>query len=227
MTITGDTSPATGQSQDVSSGALQVAIIEDHALVVAGLKDVVASRGDMQLNLVSDDIGDLQSCADEVDLALVDLGLASGFIGVDDLRDVIDAGVKVIVVTGFAYPKLIHDLYMAGVVDVVSKAEPPELLSHALDKASVGDDSLSPAVAAAVANISVEDSKLSNREQEVLALYGSGLTIAAVASRLSVTDNTVKEYLKRIRLKLAEVGRPAPSQRDLYREAVREGLIKD
>lgn len=227
MTGKGEALPSTSGVSTETAYEMNVAIIEDHALVVAGLKDVVASRGDMQVTLVSDDLGDLQPRVDEVDLALVDLGLSNGFIGVDDLREIIDAGVKVIVVTGFASPKLIHDLYMAGAVDVVSKADPPEVLSHALDKISVGDDSMSPAVAAAVANTSAIDSKLSSREQEVLALYGSGLTIAAVASRLVVSDNTVKEYLKRIRLKLAEVGRPAPSQRDLYREAVREGLITD
>ncbi len=205
----------------------QVAIIEDHALVVAGLKDVIAARENTELCLVSDKIGDLQSRADEIDLALVDLGLASGFVEVEDLVDVLQAGVRIVVVTGFASPKLIHDMYMAGVSDVVSKADPPGVLGKALDRAASGDDSMSPTVAAAMANMSIEESRLSGREQEVLALYGSGLTIAAVARRLEVSDNTVKEYLKRIRLKLAEVGRPAPSQRDMYREAVREGLIKD
>lgn len=227
MTYLDDLASAASGVLNQTVPQMSVAIVEDHALVVAGLKDVVASRGDMRVTVVSDNLGDLVPQADEVDLALVDLGLPGGFVAVEELREVINVGISVIVVTGFASPKLIHDLYMAGVIDVVSKADPPEVLSRALDKFSSGDDSMSPAVAAAVANTSAVDSKLSSREREVLALYGSGLTISAVARQLDVSDNTVKEYLKRIRLKLAEVGRPAPSQRDLYREAVREGLIAD
>jgi hypothetical protein len=36
---------------------------------------------------------------------------------------------------------------------------------------------------------------------------------------------TLKTHLRRIRMKYAEVGRPAPTRRDLYVRAVEDGLV--
>lgn len=203
-----------------------VAVIEDHALVVAGLRDLINTHPNMELIFVSDEIWQLDSRKTEIDLAIVDLGLPKGWVEVADLTPAIDVGVKIVVVTGFAAPRMVRDLYLAGVSDVISKADPPKSLGQALDRILEGDDSMSVGVAAAMANFADQGAPLSNREQQVLALYGSGLKINAVAHQLNVTENTVKEYLKRIRHKLSDVGRPASTQRDLYQEAIREGLIK-
>lgn len=205
----------------------RVAIIEDHALVVAGLQDLIAANPSTELSCTSDDVASLMTRATEVDLAIVDLGLPRGWVTVDDLEPALAQGIKIIVVTGFASPKVVRDLYLAGVTDVVSKADPPEMLTQAIGRVLVGDESMSMGVAAAMANFTEHEALLSNREQQVLALYGSGLKIATVARQIEVTENTVKEYLKRIRIKLAEAGRPAPTQRDIYREAVREGLLDE
>lgn len=205
----------------------RVAIIEDHALVVAGLRDLINNHPQTELAFTSSDLADLIGRINEVDLAIVDLGLPAGWVAPADIRPIVAAGVKVVIVTGFASPKLVRDLYFAGAVDVVSKADPPETLSGALQRAIAGEETLSAGVAAAIANYSEGQALLSNREQQVLALYGSGIKINTVARKLEVSENTVKEYLKRIRFKLADAGRPAPTQRDLYREAIREGLIQE
>lgn len=212
-------------TRSIDSRTWRVAVVEDHALVVAGLRDLIEAHDDMELIFVSDKVWDLDTRRSEIDLAIVDLGLPGGWVEPDDLRSALDAGVRVVIVTGFASPKKVRDLYLAGVSDVVSKADPPEALGDALAKVLSGDESMSIGIAAAMANFSLQGVLLSNREQQVLALYGSGLKINAVAHQLNVTENTVKEYLKRIRHKLSDIGRPAPTQRDLYEEAIREGLI--
>lgn len=205
----------------------RVAIVEDHTLVVDGLKRMINDRQDMELIWVGDSLRGVGGVTSKIDLAIVDLGLPEGLVGVDELSDLLGNGVKVVVVTGFAAPRLIRELYLAGVSDVVSKADPPDVLKEALDRLVAGDLQISTNVAAALANFGDASPSLSDREQEALALYGSGLTIGSVAKQMMVTENTVKEYLKRIRSKLADVGRPASTQRDLYREAIREGIIKD
>ncbi|HET8681375.1 MAG TPA: sigma factor-like helix-turn-helix DNA-binding protein [Micromonosporaceae bacterium] len=50
--------------------------------------------------------------------------------------------------------------------------------------------------------------KLSTREEEVLKLYGQGLTLDAVATRLSVKRSTAKRYLERAKMKYQDVDRP-------------------
>jgi DNA-binding CsgD family transcriptional regulator len=46
-----------------------------------------------------------------------------------------------------------------------------------------------------------------------------------VAGRLTITENSVKEYLKRIRVKYTNVNRPAASKLDLFRRAIEDGIV--
>ena len=68
---------------------------------------------------------------------------------------------------------------------------------------------------------------LSPRQCEVLIAYvSSGDLLPTVARRLGMDPETAKTHLRRIRAKYAEVGRPAPTRRDLYARALEDGLIR-
>lgn len=68
--------------------------------------------------------------------------------------------------------------------------------------------------------------KLSGRQRDVLAAYASGNDLLpTVARRLGMDPETVKTHLRRIRIKYADAGRPAPTRRDLYVRAVEDGLL--
>jgi two-component system nitrate/nitrite response regulator NarL len=56
---------------------------------------------------------------------------------------------------------------------------------------------------------------LSDREISVLRAYTSGLTLDAVARKLGIRQSTAKTYLKRVKEKYEEVGRPAYTKLDL------------
>jgi len=77
-----------------------------------------------------------------------------------------------------------------------------------------------------VADISVAVPSLSHREREALTLYASGLPLKSVARRMTVTEYTAKEYLKRVRRKYGEAGRPANTKLELYWRAVEDGLSR-
>jgi DNA-binding CsgD family transcriptional regulator len=68
--------------------------------------------------------------------------------------------------------------------------------------------------------------RLAPRQREVLIAYvvGSDL-LPTVARELGMDRETLKTHLRRIRAKYAEVGRPAPTRRDLYVRAVEDGLV--
>jgi DNA-binding CsgD family transcriptional regulator len=68
--------------------------------------------------------------------------------------------------------------------------------------------------------------QLAPRQREVLVAYVSGNDLLpTVARRLGMQRETFKTHLRRIRGKYQEVGRPAPTRRDLYVRAVEDGLI--
>jgi hypothetical protein len=68
--------------------------------------------------------------------------------------------------------------------------------------------------------------KLSQRQQDVLVAYAAGNELmSVVARRLGLQQETLKTHLRRIRAKYQELGRPAPTRRDLYVRAVEEGLL--
>ncbi len=56
---------------------------------------------------------------------------------------------------------------------------------------------------------------LSDRETSVLRAYTSGLTLEAVARKLGIRQSTARTYLKRVKEKYQQVGRPAYTKLDL------------
>jgi DNA-binding CsgD family transcriptional regulator len=67
---------------------------------------------------------------------------------------------------------------------------------------------------------------LAPRQREVLIAYvSSSDLLPTVARSLGMDRETLKTHLRRIRVKYAEVGRPAPTRRDLYVRAVEDGLL--
>ena len=68
--------------------------------------------------------------------------------------------------------------------------------------------------------------RLAPRQREVLVAYVAGSDLLpTVARELRMDRETLKTHLRRIRAKYAEVGRPAPTRRDLYVRAVEDGLV--
>lgn len=67
---------------------------------------------------------------------------------------------------------------------------------------------------------------LSEQETRVVQLVAAGWKVSAVARRLHVSPHTVHTYLRRVRRKFADAGTPVASTLELYREAMRWGLIE-
>jgi two-component system uhpT operon response regulator UhpA len=84
-----------------------------------------------------------------------------------------------------------------------------------------------PQWAAALASGTDDPPQLSGREREALVLYVSGLPLKSVARRMNVSSYTAKEYLKRVRAKYADAGRPANTKLELHRRAAEDGLIHE
>ncbi|MEI6620497.1 MAG: response regulator transcription factor [Actinomycetes bacterium] len=204
-----------------------VAITEDHPLVLHGLEQLLAAqRPGLRIVWRGHDLSALAAVSPAPDLVLLDLNLGTTQADPFLVRQLIDAGSTVLVVSAMGSPTLVRQLMNVGVAGFVTKSDAPEDLFEAIDTVLSGEPWTSHDLAAVLAaSAEEEDPGLTDQERKVLSLYARGLKIDTVARHLGVSPHTVKTYLKRIREKCARVGLPASSATDLYREALREGLV--
>jgi DNA-binding CsgD family transcriptional regulator len=66
---------------------------------------------------------------------------------------------------------------------------------------------------------------LSAQERQTLMLWFQGMSKASVARRMSITENTVRQYISRARTKYATAGRPASSKDALLARAIEDEII--
>jgi DNA-binding CsgD family transcriptional regulator len=67
---------------------------------------------------------------------------------------------------------------------------------------------------------------LSQQEQQALLLWFQGMSKASVGRRMSISENTVRQYINRARAKYAATGRTAPSKDALLARAIEDGVIR-
>ena len=99
----------------------------------------------------------------------------------------------IIILTTFGRPGYLRRAMEAGASGFLVKDGPAEDLAAALRRAMAGERVIDNALAAAA--LSAGPNPLSTREREVLAAAADGSTIASVASRLFLSEGTVRNYL--------------------------------
>lgn len=67
--------------------------------------------------------------------------------------------------------------------------------------------------------------QLSEQEGTVLVWWLQSMTKASVARRMGISAHTVDMYIRRIRGKYAQVGRPVPTKADLLLRAIEDGFF--
>jgi two-component system, NarL family, nitrate/nitrite response regulator NarL len=106
------------------------------------------------------------------------------------------------------------------------KDEPAAGIRAAITEVAAGRDWISPRLAYILATDDAPDRPaLSEQERRALQLYATGMPMKSVARRMAISDETVKQYLQRVRLKYLKAGRAAPTKLELYHRAVEDGHI--
>ena len=204
-----------------------IALVEDHALIALGFRDLVASAADLRLVGMVATVEDLGAITEPIDLVVLDLRLNDGTSPADNVAAVHHRGSHVLIYTGAEDRRLIQQAARSGALGLIRKSAEPEVLLDAIRRAAAGREVFGADWAAAIdADDELQDARLSPREQEVLSLYASGETAISVAQRTGLARETVADYVTRIRKKYAEAGRPAHSRVDLFRRALEDGLLE-
>jgi two-component system response regulator DevR len=204
-----------------------IALVEDHALISLGFRDLVASAADLRLVGMATTVEDLGAIAEPIDLVVLDLRLNDGTSPADNVAAIHQRGSHVLIYTGAEDRRLIQQAARSGALGLIRKSAEPEVLLDAIRTAASGREVFGADWAAAIdADDELKDARLSPREREVLSLYASGETAVSVAQRTGLARETVADYVTRIRKKYAEAGRPAHSRVDLFRRALEDGLLE-
>jgi len=183
---------------------IRVLIVEDHAVVRAGLVDLLANRDDVEV--AGEAANGEQAVARAVelqpDVVLMDLSMPE-VDGIEATRRISAAApdANVVVLTSFSDRERILEALDAGAVGYLLKDLEPDELHRGILAAARGESPLAPKAAHAVLTARSEarpSIELSSREREVLGLVAEGLPNKLIARRLEISEKTVKAHLTRV-----------------------------
>jgi DNA-binding NarL/FixJ family response regulator len=122
-------------------------------------------------------------------------------------------GPRVLILTTFELDEYVFGALRAGASGFLLKRSSPEVLIDGIKVVAAGDGLLAPSVTRRLiqefarqpgppAPPAAPLETLTEREREVLALVGAGLSNGELAARLHISEATVKTHVKRILMKL-------------------------
>jgi len=197
---------------------IRIAIVDDDALLRAGLRLLLETQPDLRVVTEAGTGREaVQQCrALTPDVVLMDLRMP-GMDGVEATRQLTagDSGARVLVLTTFDDEAGMFDAVRAGASGFLLKRAAPEELLAAVRAVAAGEGLVSPAMtlrllrgfAAAVPGppepeVQRRVDALTAREREVLVLLARGLSNAEVADRARMAETTAKTHVARVLTKL-------------------------
>ena len=174
---------------------ITVLLAEDQGMVRGALSALLNLEGDIEV---------VGSCADGAsawteaerlrpDVIVSDIEMP-GMTGLELAMRVQERALpsKVVIVTTFARPGYLRRALDAGVVGYLLKDAPADQLADAVRKVHAGGKVIDPQLAL---EAWTESDPLNERERQVLRLAGEGLSSADIATQLSLSHGTVRNYL--------------------------------
>ena len=192
---------------------MRIVLAEDHALLRAGLTQLLEAKGFEVLAAV-DNLPELQRALTdpEADAAVVDVRLPPTFTD-EGLRAAIEAraarpGFPVLVLSQYVEQLYARELLASGEgsVGYLLKDRVADVgeFVDSLRRVAAGATVLDPTVVAAVMERAAQSpiSRLTEREREVLALMAEGRANAGIATQLVITEKAVAKHINSIFAKL-------------------------
>jgi DNA-binding NarL/FixJ family response regulator len=135
-------------------------------------------------------------------------------------------GVKTVVMSTYSEPNVVREALAAGALGYLVKSEDADMIVEAIRAATRGESYVSAELDLALNAGTVGGApKLSAQERRVMALYGGGEPVKAVAFQLSISEETAKSYLKRIREKYRVAGIDVGTKVALRKRAIQDGIL--
>ncbi|MGH3203652.1 MAG: DNA-binding response regulator [Streptosporangiaceae bacterium] len=203
-----------------------VAIIEDHPVVTEGVESWIRSDPGQRVRLVqmARDLSGLRTVP-SADVVILDLEL-SGELVTTQIPGLVAAGYRVVAFSGHSEPAIVMETLDNGAHAYISKEEGRDHLVEAVLAAAADRSYVTRSQARAIlADQHPARPALSQQDRQALLLWFQGMSKASVGRRMSITENTVRQYIDRARMKYAALGRPALSKDALLARAIEDGII--
>jgi two-component system, NarL family, nitrate/nitrite response regulator NarL len=210
------------------TGVIDIAAVDDHPIILDSVAGwVAADRGDIRVVATAATVGALLAGPGRhADIVLLDLELGDGSTAEGNVTAIRAAGPEVLVLSASDRPPAVRAAMRAGARGYALKNEHADQIRFAIREVAAGRDWISPRLAYIFATDDAADRPtLSHQERRALQLYATGLPLKSVARKMVISEETVKQYLARVRQKYAIAGRAAPTKLELYHRAVEDGHL--
>lgn len=208
---------------------IRVALVDDHPLVRAGIRSTLTAEQELVLVGEANDGYEARRVCQErqPDVLLLDLSMPgpSPEETVAYLREHCP-NLRVLVLTAHDEDVYVRGMVDSGVAGYVLKDEAADAIVRAIHAVMQGDTWFSRPVLEKMARWkrteSAADVDLTNRERQVLRMMAQAYDNAYIASRLDLAEQTVRNYVSRIYIKLGVTSRAEAIVR-----ARKQGLVVD
>lgn len=218
-----------------TDGLITVVLVDDHAVVRAGLKAVLSTAKDIKVIGEGTNGKDAISLAQRLDPDVIVMDLSMGEMdGAEATRELKskDTRSKILILTMHAEDTYLVPLLEAGVSGYLVKSAADRELIDAVRAVAHGDVYMQPSAARALAQRIQRKAehaderskfeKLTEREQNVLRYVARGFSAPEIGEKLFISPKTVDTYKQRINEKLGLTHRS-----DYVDFALKIGLLSD
>jgi DNA-binding NarL/FixJ family response regulator len=210
---------------------IRVLLADDHAMVRAGLKEILADTGDITVAAEATNGQEVMARVRDADydVAVLDMSMP-GRSGIELIKQVKDEKPKlrILILTMHSEQQYAVRALKAGASGFLTKEAAADQLVAAIRKIAAGGAYVSPETAerlvldAAPRADAAPHTLLSDREFQVLQMIAGGKTVGEIAEKLSLSVKTVSTHKTRILHKMG-----LANQAQLIRYALEHKLLDE
>lgn len=208
----------------MTTDVIRVVLVDDHALMREGLREILTAQQDI---IVVGEAGGSSGAVAVVatvkpDVVLLDVEMPGEDVTVTVRKmKAASPSTEIIILSMYDSRHLVQSLLALGIKGYLLKSVAGEQVVAAIRSAMADKDNIVLSISAqSLSHAAEPDDVLSDREIAVLQLAASAMSNIQIASRLSLTEATVKRHLHNIFTKLGAVSRI-----DAVNKAVARSLI--
>lgn len=192
----------------MSQNKIKVIITDDHAILRAGLKQIIAETDNIEV------VGEAKNAAEAIklgrsdngaDVMLLDIGLPDRN-GIEALKYIKkdNSHISVLMLSMYMEDQYAVRALKSGASGYLCKQRASSELVNAIGTVANGKKYITPEVAEILANQVGNDSDaaphetLSDREYQTLILISSGYSVSDIAAKLSLSVKTISMYRSRL-----------------------------